>query len=178
MSRKKGFTLVEILVVITIITLLVSLLVVLIANIIDKARYAKTAATVKLLDEACKTYHLDFGEYPPNDKSDSRSLHHHLGMERKLITQKSAMGVSLVSTKPPIVEFSRDMLQEPKGGTADPKNNPVPIVDGFDNPIRYKVPGKYNPKGVDIWSPGKDGKDQLDPKYPDYDDVTNWSKEY
>lgn len=178
MSRKKGFTLVEILVVITIITLLVSLLVVLIANIIDKARYAKTAATVKLLDEACKSYNLDFGVYPPNAKGNSSSLHHHLGIERKITTQKQAMGTSLVSTKPPIVEFQRDMLQEAKGSTPDPKTNPVMIVDGFDNPIRYKVPGKYNPKGVDIWSPGKDGKDQFDDKAPDYDDVTNWSKEY
>jgi prepilin-type N-terminal cleavage/methylation domain-containing protein len=179
MSRKnKGFTLVEILVVITIITLLVSLLVVLIANIIDRARYAKTAATVKLLDSACKTYHLDFGVYPPNSKVDSRSLHHHLGLERKITTQKSDLGAALVSTKPPIVEFQRDMLQEPKGGTPDPRNNPVPIVDGFDNPIRYKIPGHYNRKGVDIWSPGKDGKDQLVDTAPDYDDVTNWAKEY
>src|SRR5260221_627180 len=116
MSRKKGFTLVEILVVITIITLLVSLLVVLIANIIDRARYAKTAATIKLLDEACKTYHLDFGVYPPNDKSGSASLHHHLGMERKLTTLKADMGTSLVSKKPPIIEFQRDMLREPAKG--------------------------------------------------------------
>jgi prepilin-type N-terminal cleavage/methylation domain-containing protein len=178
MSRRKGFTLVEILVVITIITLLMSLLVVLIGNIMDRARYAKTAAVIKLLDEACKTYHLDFGEYPPNDKQDSRSLHHHLGMPRKIKTQKGDMGAALVSTKPPIVEFKGDMLGDSKNGAPDPKTNPVPIVDGFDNPVRYKVPGKYNKKGVDIWSPGKDGKDQLDPNLPDYDDVTNWSKEY
>ena len=106
MKRKdKGFTLVEILVVITIITLLVSLLVVLISSVIDRARYAKTAATVKLLDSACKAYHQDFGVYPPNDKQDSRSLHHHLGIERKIQTVKSDMGAALVSTKPPIVEF-------------------------------------------------------------------------
>jgi prepilin-type N-terminal cleavage/methylation domain-containing protein len=178
MSRRKGFTLVEILVVITIITLLVSLLVVLIANVIDKARYAKTAAIVKMLDEGCKTYHLDFGQYPPNDKQDSRSLHHHLGIPRKITTQKSEMGGGLVTTKPPIIEFQRDMLGDSKAGIPNPMTNPVPIVDAFDNPIRYKVPGKYNKKGVDIWSPGKDGKDQLDDSLPDYDDVTNWSKEY
>jgi prepilin-type N-terminal cleavage/methylation domain-containing protein len=178
MKRRKGFTLVEILVVITIITLLVSLLVVLIANIIDRARYAKTAATVKLLDEACKSYRLDFGVYPPNDKTDSRSLHYHLGIERKITTIKGDQGAALVTTKPPIVEFPSDMLQEAKSGRPDPRNNPVPIVDAFDNPIRYKVPGKYNQRGVDIWSPGKDGKDQFVDTDKDYDDVTNWSKEY
>jgi prepilin-type N-terminal cleavage/methylation domain-containing protein len=178
MTRRKGFTLVEILVVITIITLLVSLLVVLFVSIIDKARYAKTAAVIKLLDEACKTYHLDFGQYPPNDLQDSRSLYRHLGMPRKIQTLKSDMGAALVTTKPPIVEFKGDMLGDSKSGMPDPRTNPVPIVDGFDNPIRYKVPGKYNKKGVDIWSPGKDGKDQLDSSLPDYDDVTNWSKEF
>lgn len=178
MKRTKGFTLVEILVVITIITLLVSLLVVLVANVIDRARYAKTAAVIKLLDEGCKNYNLDFGQYPPNDKQDSRSLHHHLGMPRKITTQKSDVGGNLVTTKPPIIEFQRDMLGDAKAGVPDPKTNPVPIVDGFDNPIRYKVPGKWNKKSVDIWSPGKDGKDQLDETLPDFDDVTNWVKEY
>lgn len=179
MSRKnKGFTLVEILVVITIITLLVSLLVVLIANLIDRARYAKTAATIKLLDSACKSYYLDFGVYPPDSKKSSASLHHHLGIERKITTQKSDMGTNLVSTKPPIVEWQRDMLQEPKGGTPDPKSNPVAIVDGFDNPVRYANPPKYNRKMVDIWSPGKNGKDEYVETAQDYDDVTNWAKEY
>jgi prepilin-type N-terminal cleavage/methylation domain-containing protein len=179
MKRKdSGFTLVEILVVITIITLLVSLLVVLIANVIDRARYAKTAATVKLLDTACKSYFQDFGVYPPNSKGDSRSLHHHLGSPRKIQTIKSDMGAALVTNKPPIVEFQRDMLMEPKGGTPDPQLNPVPIVDAFDQPIKYKIPGTYNKKGVDIWSSGKDGKDQLVDTAPDYDDVTNWAKEY
>jgi len=177
MSRKKGFTLVEILVVITIITILVSLLVVLIANILDKARYAKTAATVKLLDEACKTYNVDFGVYPPKDASDSRCLHQHLGIPRRIQTVKSDMGAGLYTTKPPIVEFQADMLQEGKT-TPDPQRSPVAIVDGFDNVIRYLNPGTYNKKFVDIWSPGKNGKDEYTDTASDYDDVTNWAKEY
>jgi prepilin-type N-terminal cleavage/methylation domain-containing protein len=177
MSRKKGFTLIEILVVITIITILVSLLVVLIANIIDKARYAKTIATVKLLDNGCKSYHLDFGVYPPNDRSGSASLHNHLGLPRKLETLKSDLGAALVTTKPPIIEFQHDMLQETSGPSSP--TNPVSIVDGFDNPIRYKAyPGKYNPKSVDIWSPGKNGKDEYLESAQDYDDVTNWARDF
>ena len=177
MNRKRGFTLVEMLVVITIIALLVSLLVVLITSIIDKARYAKTAATVKLLDEACKTYHVDFGMYPPNDQSDSRCLHQHLGIPRKIQTVKSEMGGGLYTNKPPIVEFQADMLQESKS-TPDPLRSPVPIVDAFNNVIRYKNPGTYNRGRFDIWSPGKNGKDEYNESAQDYDDVTNWAKEY
>ena len=178
MNRKnRGFTLVEILVVITIITLLVSLLVVLIANLIDRARYAKTAATVKLLDSACKTYKLDFGEYPPDSKKSSASLHHHLGVERKIVTQKSDLGANLVSTKPPIVDWQRDMLEEK--ANPDPRSNPVKIMDGFGQAIRYQNPPKYNKGGVDIWSSGKNEKDEyVDTGSNNYDDVTNWAKEY
>jgi prepilin-type N-terminal cleavage/methylation domain-containing protein len=175
--NKKGFTLVELLVVITIITLLVSLLVVLIAVLVDKARYAKTAATVKLLDGACKTYKLDFGEYPPDTKKSSASLHHHLGIERKIVTQKSELGSNLVSTKPPIVDWQRDMLDDSKG-TPDPRTNPVRIMDAFGQAIRYLIPSKYNKNGPDIWSAGKNEKDEYLESASDYDDVTNWAKEY
>jgi len=177
-QKSKGFTLVEILVVITIITLLVSLLVVLIASLIDRARYAKTAATVKLCDEACKTYRLDFGEYPPDSKKSSASLHHHLGIERKITTQKSELGANLVSTKPPIVDWQRDMLDE-SVANPDPKTNPVRIMDAFGQPIKYRNPPQYNKNGVDIWSSGKNEKDEyVDKGNNDYDDVTNWAKEY
>lgn len=179
MSRRKGFTLVELLVVITIITLLVSLLVVLISNVIDKARYAKTIATVKLLDNGCRQYRIDFNVFPPNDRGGSASLHHHLGIQRKIATLRPDMGPQMVSTKPPIIEFQRDMLQERPGAPPDPLNNPVQIVDAFDNPIRYQgYPGKFNKKGVDIWSPGKNGKDELVETVNGYDDVTNWAKDF
>jgi prepilin-type N-terminal cleavage/methylation domain-containing protein len=175
--RNRAFTLVELLVVITIITLLVSLLVVMISVIIDKARYAKTASTVKLLDEGCKTYRLDFGVYPPNDKNSSASLHQHLGVERKITTQRVDLGTPIVSTKPPIIDWQRDMLDDTQG-IPDPKNNPVKIMDAFGQPIRYVNPGKYKKGGVDIWSPGKNEKDEYLETAPDYDDVTNWAKDY
>jgi len=178
MNRKnKAFTLVEILVVITIITLLVSLLVVLIGSLIDRARYAKTAATVKLLDEACKTYKHGFGEYPPDDKKSSASLHHHLGIPRKIVTQKTDLGTPLVSTKPPIIDWQRDLLDDSRG-TPDPVSNPVRVMDAFGQPIKYKNPPTYNRHGPDIWSSGKNEKDEYVDTAQDYDDVTNWAKEY
>ena len=179
MNRKnKAFTLVEILVVITIITLLVSLLVVLIGSVIDRARYAKTATTIKMLDEACKTYKLDFGEYPPDSKKSSASLHHHLGIQRKIVTQRVDIGTALVSTKPPIIDWQRDLLDETRGNP-DPMTNPVKIMDAFGQPIKYQLPARYNKNGPDIWSSGKNEKDEyIDTGGNSYDDVTNWAKEY
>lgn len=177
-KSEKGFTLVEIIVVITIITILVSMLVVMIVYMIDRARYAKTASTVKMLDAACKSYRLDYGVFPPNDKGDSRCLHYYLGTERMLVTQHSTVGGDIQSRKPPVVEFTPDILKDGGGTSPNAKNNPVPIVDAFDNLLRYASPGTFNSRGVDIWSPGKDGVDQKNPTAPDFDDVTNWGKEF
>jgi hypothetical protein len=152
--------------------------VVLIANIIDAAAVRQDGGHGEaLLDMACKTYRLDFGEYPPDDKKSSASLHHHLGIERKIVTQKADLGASLVSTKPPIIDWQRDMLDEAQGNP-DPKNNPVKIMDAFGQPIKYGNPPKYNKNGVDIWSSGKNEKDEYLETASGYDDVTNWAKEY
>jgi prepilin-type N-terminal cleavage/methylation domain-containing protein len=172
----KGFTLVELIIVIAIITLLMVMLVVMIRGLIERGKYAKTAAMIKTLSDACSSYNLDFGTYPPS-KLGSRALHHHLGSERFLSVQKGATG-NVMAKKPPIIEFDTSWLKDGGGPSPDAKNRPVPLVDAFENEVRYVNPGKWVRKGVDIWSPGADGKDQLDPSHPDFDDVTNWNKEY
>ncbi len=177
-NRKSlGFTLVEMLVVICIILILMAFLVVLIVGVVDRARYAKTTATVTMLDKGCHTYFLDFNVYPPNDKGDSRSLHYYLGRERYLKAQHTAGGPELKTKKPPIIEFKADMLQLAKN-TAPNADQPVPIMDAWDQLVKYKVPGAWNKKTIDIWSSGKNGTDELDPTNKDFDDVTNWNKEY
>jgi prepilin-type N-terminal cleavage/methylation domain-containing protein len=174
--RKRGFTLVELLVVIVIIMILAALLIVLIAGVVERARYAKTAAVVKMLDKACLDYRLDFGTFPPNDKGDSRALHYYLGRERMVSTQKVESGPELKKKMPPIIEFQLDMLQI-GAGPADP-NRPCPVIDAWGNLVRYKNPGFYNKRGVDLWSPGKNAADELDPMSQNFDDVTNWVKDY
>lgn len=173
-----GFTLVELIVVIAIITLLVALIVVLMIGVTEKARYAKAHAIVRMLDEGCMTYKLDFGVFPPNDKGDSRCFHFYLGRERILKSQRVEPGTpELQFKKPPIIEFPTDMLRITSSGPPNP-TQPVPIIDPWENVIRYKSPGSYNKKGVDIWSPGKNGRDELVETDPKFDDVCNWVKEY
>lgn len=173
---RRGFTLVELIIVIAIITLLMVFLVVMIPRMLDRAKYAKTATMIKTLDDACASYRLDFGVYPPSTLG-NRSLHHHLGIDRLISVQRGGSG-DIKAPKPPIIEFPADWLRDGGGASPDAKARPVALVDAFENDIRYLNPGKWNKKGVDIWSPGSDGKDQLDPAHPDFDDVTNWNKEY
>ena len=168
---QSGFTLVELIIVIAIILILMALLVVAIQTVMTKAQYAKTEAIVKLLDDGCRTYKIEFGVFPPNDKGDSRCLHHYLGSERVVVLDVS---VNAKTKKKPLIEFTANQLKQ-TAGPPDAKN-PVPPVDAWDEPIRYANPGRQIKNGVDIWSAGKNGKDELDPANKDFDDVCNWIK--
>jgi len=170
-SAQSGFTLVELIIVIAIILILAAMLVVAVATITTKAQYAKTEAVVKLLDDGCKNYKVEFGVFPPNDKGDSRCLHLYLGSERVVVLD-TAVGVK--TTKPPLIQFKTDQLRA-TAGPPDVKN-PVTPVDAWDEPIRYANPGRQVKNGVDIWSAGKNGRDELDPANKDFDDVCNWIK--
>jgi general secretion pathway protein G len=170
-GRRGGFTLVELIIVIAIILILASMLVVAIVLVTNKAMYAKTEAVVKLLDDGCRMYKIEYGVFPANDKGDSRCLHFYLGRERTVMLDA---GAQMKTTKPPIVDFKIDQLS-PTAGPPDPKN-PVAPVDAWDVPIRYANPGMMIKNGVDIWSAGKNGRDEKDPLHPDFDDVCNWVK--
>jgi len=174
-ASEGGFTLIELLVVIGIILILMALLVVLIGGVIERGQYAKTTSIIKLLDNGCATYKMDFGIFPPNDQGDSRCFHKYLGRKRVVDMQKVEQGPPIRKPLPPIIEFRADMLLAT--GTPDP-DRPVPVIDTWEQPIRYKNPGQYNKRSVDIWSAGKNGKDDFDPAAPAYDDVSNWNKEF
>jgi hypothetical protein len=134
-------------------------------------RLNETQATINLLEMGCKVYQLDYGVFPPGDPTfDSRILHRCLGRTR---TINKSNGSELM--KPPILEFTSEMLLDhPKSFSAD---NPLPIVDAWNRPIRYANPGRHKAGGVDLWSYGRNGKEEPDPTAPDFDDVTNWTRD-
>jgi prepilin-type N-terminal cleavage/methylation domain-containing protein len=171
----RGFTLVELIIVIAIITLLMTMLVVFISSAVKRGQVAKVQGMVKTLTDGCASYKIDFGHYPPADKG-SRSLHHYLGSERLVSVQKGAQG-DIKAKKPPIIEFDPSWLKDGGGTSPDAKMRPVPLVDAWEVEVRYVVPGKWNKGSVDIWSAGPNGKDELDQNHPDFDDITSWTKE-
>lgn len=176
-----GFTLVELIVVIAIITILMALLAVFVVGVLDRAANAKAKAIVDGLDKGCQTYRMEYNVYPPNNKGDSRCLHFYLGRPRIVSKGRVDDGSIIAVNAPPIIEFPQDWLQLNKGQIPD-ATQPVPIVDPWNNLVRYLVPGKFNKMGVDIWSPGKNGVDDLANDLVDgsgqSDDICNWVKEY
>ena len=163
MSRARGFTLLEMVIVIAVILVLASLALGLFASNVDEAKRLHTEMLVQNLDLACKNYRGSLGIYPPDDKGDSRNLHFYLGQPRVKKIDADASS----SAGAPFLEFRADWL-EAASGVPDPKTNPVPVIDAWGRKILYRTPGVRNPTHVDVWSPGENGRDG------DLDDVTNW----
>jgi prepilin-type N-terminal cleavage/methylation domain-containing protein len=173
----RGFTLVELIVVIAIITLLMALLAVWIVGVQQRASNANCKAMIQALDEGCKAYKVENNKYPPNDKGDSRNLHYYLGMKRVVVMGRADSGPQITAKKPPLIDFPAGWLKLAKGQIPDP-TQPVPVVDPWDNLVRYTRPGKYSAPAPDIWSPGPNSKDDPVPPGGDTDDICNWLKEY
>ena len=178
-GREGGFTLIEMLVVIAIILTLMALLVVLIKGMIDKARWAKTASTIRMCDQACHTYRIDFGIWPKDDKGgDSKSLHYYLGRDRLIRAFESNAPSVPIIRKPPLIEFNADTLDLVGNAVPDP-NSPLDVIDAWGKHIRYRSSAPtYNKQAVDIWSQGANGTLEGDPTNSAFDDVTNWVKDF
>jgi prepilin-type N-terminal cleavage/methylation domain-containing protein len=164
MKNSRGFTLVELLVVIVIIAILAASLVVLVRGMVERGRQASTKAMIETLSTACAAYRTEFGLWPPTSPwPGSQSLHFHLGAPYLAEIQA---GIS--SPRPPLAEFRRLWLDASAPGTLPPP--PATVIDAWSQPIHYQNPGTNNPKGVDIWSDGRDPGDAGD-------DLSNWIRD-
>jgi len=178
MRRARGFTLIEMLVVIAIITILAALLVVLIGGILDRSKNSATYALIKKMDMACRTYSQEYwSTWPPTTPyNGSANLHFYLGNRWIRATQFNPDGTVAAVSKDqkPFVEFKRHEL-EGNPSNPSPGTTPKQVIDAWGKPVGYKWPG--DPKqsgtdGFDIWSTGKDGAKGT------VDDIANWIKDY
>lgn len=176
MKRNKGFTLIEMLVVISIITLLAALLVVLIKGVMDRARNGKTHALVRSLDQMCHAYKVDYNVFPPaSPYAGSANLHFYLGRNRTIVTQHNNDGSPAISVqRKPYTDFTRDQLIGSPANTYP--NPPVQLMDAYGFSIQYINPGLKIPTGVDIWSMGKDGITNAAAAITD--DIGNWIRDF
>jgi prepilin-type N-terminal cleavage/methylation domain-containing protein len=65
MDCRRGVTMIELLVVIAIILIIMAILFPLIFRTMEAVREARTALEIKQLDQACETFKMTFGRYPP-----------------------------------------------------------------------------------------------------------------
>ncbi|OHB74311.1 MAG: hypothetical protein A2Z34_07460 [Planctomycetes bacterium RBG_16_59_8] len=162
---KKGFTLVEMLVVIAVISILMAFLIVLVPWTRIQSEVEKTKALIKKLESGIDRYRNVYRLYPPSlADGSSRALQYCLGAELEETTSYHGGGGTSKKKKPPLLDFDATEL---KGGNLvfpTTIDEAVPVIDAWGQNITYRNPGidhrptgSDNSKYVDIVSAGVDG---------------------
>ncbi|HEX7900433.1 MAG TPA: type II secretion system protein GspG [Planctomycetota bacterium] len=151
MGRARGFTLVEMIIVIAVILVVASLALGLFASNIDETKRLHTEMLIQNLDLACKAYQGENGAYPPE-------LSRLFQPRVKALDGAAALHPLQGTTRPPYLELRADWVNP---ATSE-------VVDAWGGKIRYANPGQRNKTRVDVWSAGPNGQDG------DVDDVGNW----
>ena len=135
-----GFTLIEIMAVVVIMGMLMATLAVGISGQLDRATIAITKTQINRIEQALEFYKLDNKRFPNADQ----------GLDA-LLRQPTA---------PPV----------PKSYNPAGYIKREALLDAWDMPFQYRIPGSHNPYTFDIWSYGPDGVEGGD-------DIKNWSDE-
>ena len=151
-SRRSGFTLIEMLVVIVIIMILAAILIPTVMRAICQGRQASMRAMISQLEQACKSYELDHAVYP-----ESNAAFDTAGLARAL-SKASKKHSAYFEFKESHIDKSGNIVNPVYQGEDFLKyRNNVGITDP-------KLKGK-NKNGVDMWARGCDKVD---------DSINNW----
>jgi len=158
-GRERGFTLIELMVVIVILGVLAGLIVPRIMGRPEEARRMKARVQIESIETALKLYKLDTGSYPTTEQ----------GLEALVSEQAS----DTLITKPGIVGLApgsgTDSKSWRKGGYLEKGKVPK---DPWGNDFVYLCPGENG--DFDLISYGKDGE----PGGEEADvDINNWELE-
>lgn len=142
-ARSRGFTMVEVMVVLAIVTVLFSLVMVAAVKNRRTAAISATKALIEQLESGLQDYKALTGRFPPdgfdsdvvNDEGEqvngSAALYYALSKEITVV--KNVGGNRRLSRHEPVMSFKQDML------TLEDEDYPGvrEIVDGFKTPIHY-----------------------------------------
>jgi general secretion pathway protein G len=133
----RGFTLIELMVVVVILGILAGLIIPKIMGKPEEAKRLKARMQIEQLEQALKLYYLDNGEYPTTEQ-----------------------GLTSLVEKPATEPVPKRWKE---GGYLEKKKIPL---DPWDNPFVYISPGVHN-KDFDLVSYGADREEGGEGKYAD-----------
>jgi len=140
-AGRRAFTLLEVLMVVVIIGLLAAFVAPQFFGAGEKAKVQLAQATVDSgFANALDVYRAHMGDYPRSDDG----------------------GLKLLLEPPQDEKLAKKW--------AGPYLKAKDLMDPWGNEYIYQYPGKYNEKGYDLSSPGRDGQEGTD------DDIVNWQR--
>ena len=185
-SRKKAFTLIELLAVIAIIGILAGFIFAAVSGAIERAKIAKTQGAINDLNIALTNYERDIGSFETKVANDVMPT----GV---LDADKRAKVIRLLAGKRPDGTIDKDLRQDPRwnGPYMEPRekqlNETRELVDAWNHPleIRIKIGNyddrmKYRPDSFEIYSWGPNewndaGRSHgTGAKGDKADDINNW----
>ncbi|MDP2896353.1 MAG: prepilin-type N-terminal cleavage/methylation domain-containing protein [bacterium] len=189
-SRKKAFTLIELLAVIAIIGILAGFIFAAVSGAIERAKITKTRAAINSLELALKNYERDAGSF-------TGLLTELDASNGQLDTQtKRARLVEILTGKKlkpdGTFEVDKDTRDEANwnGPYLEPRHKELSekgeLVDAWGHPLFIRIkaltnfdPHLHNPDSFDIWSTGpneesEEGKSHGMYKGRKADDINNW----
>jgi len=146
-SRRDGFTLIEILVVIAVISMLAGMLMVSVGKIRTNAAIKVSQSMIDGISVALEAYKVDFGDYPPDDYSDSGGdtaavsnpaeclaffLTREIRTDNTANTGGSQRLYNASINREPYMKDLHENMTEDITGDGWPE-----LVDGFGNPFIY-----------------------------------------
>jgi prepilin-type N-terminal cleavage/methylation domain-containing protein len=196
-KRRRGFTLIEMLVVVAIIAILAAFLLPTLAAVRQKAKIKATRTLIDGIAAGMERYFIDFDEYPPSSDAattppgvpaEDGAIYKYLcGADGKGLIKK----VGTVETHiDPYVNIPVENVRKGSGGI-------MYVVDAWGNHVIFRncrvyyenqragnpnykpVPSNdsHNPTSFDMWSFGPDKKASADPHKDLEDDIANWVSE-
>jgi len=159
-ETRRGFTLMELVVVMAIIVVLAALTVGILITVQTKQNITKTKVQIALLENGLADYHFDHRAYPANADPEGRQgdevLHRHLYQGDKIY----------------VAEL--DPAHNTKGGEAWIEGG-TRIVDPWGQSYRYRSGENALSADYDLWSSGPDKKTNKDPNHAhSVNDISNW----
>jgi general secretion pathway protein G len=140
-NRELGFTLLEILIVVMIVGLLMSFVATRFLSRTTEAKISLAETQLRQLQQALELYKLDNGRYPTLDQ-----------------------GLDALVSEPAAEPRPRHY---PPGGYLEAKQ----LMDPWDNPVQYTIPGQHNEHSYDLFSFGPDGTEGGE---GENQDIVNW----
>ncbi len=170
--RDKGFTIIELIVVMAIIGILAGLITVAAQTARKQALIAKAKATISSIETALGMLQADLGAYPSQDVGGTTTVNLINALSTSnanIYVGTTDVAINSANWNGPYMQFRTNEISG--GSLIDPWGSNY----GYNNPGSNHGTGANHSSYVDIWSNGPNKTDQHT-LTPPGDDITNWTR--